>query len=179
MALRHAPRSRFAYRAAGYAAAADDFRQGLLDVVGLGNVDSRHAERSRWTTPHFFLLSAEELQAQWAGAAVSAACVDELRSVAEVHADVTTQATWLWEVASAMGDGQRAKFFRFVMGSSRRPPEGIADFRIGPKRGGDGAFPFAHACANALDMPSYSSKEVLQRQLEAAVEAAHDTFTDL
>ena len=35
---------------------------------GGGHVDARHAEMSRWTTPHFFLLSADELQAQWAGA---------------------------------------------------------------------------------------------------------------
>ena len=48
-----------------------------------------------------------------------------------------------------------------------------------PKDGGDGAFPFAHACASSLDMPAYSSRAVLQRQLEAAIDAAHDKFTDL
>ena len=73
----------------------------------------------------------------------------------------------------------RRKLCRFVTGSSRRPNGGVADFRIGPKEGGDGAFPFAHACANALDMPSYSSMAVLRERLEAAVEAAHDKFTDL
>ena len=162
-----------------FAEAAADFRQGLLDVIGVGRVDGRHAEMSRWTTPHFFMLTAEELQVQWSGAPVSATCIEELKRVAVVHVDVEAQAGWLWEVMHALDDAQRTKFFRFVTGSSRRPPEGIADFRIGPKAGGDGAFPFAHACANALDMPSYSSKEILRRQLEAAVEAAHDKFTDL
>ena len=49
----------------------------------------------------------------------------------------------------------------------------------GWKAGGDGAYPFAHACANSLDMPSYSSPAVLRERLEAAVDAAHDKFTDL
>ena len=74
---------------------------------------------------------------------------------------------------------RRAKLFRFVTGSSRQPADGFAEFRIGPKAGGDGAYPFAHACASALDMPSYSSQAVLAQRLEAAVEAAHDKFTDL
>ena len=66
-----------------------------------------------------------------------------------------------------------------MTGSSRRPSRGIANFRIGPKEGGDGAYPFAHACANSLDLPCYSSAEVLRARLEAAVEAVHDKFTDL
>ena len=74
---------------------------------------------------------------------------------------------------------RRAQFFRFVTGSSRRPAAGEARFRIGPKSGGDGAYPFAHACANALDMPNYSSREVLRERLAVAVAAAHDKFTDL
>lgn len=163
-----------------YAGSASDFRRGLLDVIGMvRSVDADDPERSRWTTPHFFLLSAEELQQQWSGAPVSREFIQELRGIAEVHADVTAQAEWLWQILLALDDDKRAKVFRFVTGSSRRPSSGISDFRIGPKAGGDGAYPFAHACANALDMPSYSSKEVLRERLEAAVEAAHDKFTDL
>ena len=92
---------------------------------------------------------------------------------------VAEQAEWFWEVLLSLDDAKRAKVFRFVTGSSRRPCGGLADFRIGPKAGGDGAYPFAHACANSLDMPSYTSKAVLRERLEAAVEAAHDKFTDL
>ena len=79
----------------------------------------------------------------------------------------------------ALDDERRARVYRFVTGGSRRPLSGISNFRIGPRAGGDGAYPFAHACANALDMPSYSSREVMRQRLEAAVEAAHDKFTDL
>ena len=110
---------------------------------------------------------------------MSIAAIEELRAVAEVHPAARTQAAWLWEIVLSLDDTQRGKFFRFVTGSSRRPSAGVASFRIGPKSGGDGAFPFAHACANALDMPSYSSREVLRERLVAAVEAAHDKFTDL
>ena len=110
---------------------------------------------------------------------MSLEAIEELRRVAEVHPEVAAQATWLWEVVLELDEGRRAQFFRFVTGSSRRPSAGVAFFRIGPKSGGDGAYPFAHACANALDMPSYSSREVLRERLVAAIEAAHDKFTDL
>jgi hypothetical protein len=163
----------------GFTEMAAFFRGGLLDVVGLGRVDPSHAELCRWTTPFFFLLSAAELQYQWSGAPVTQDFVEELRGAAVVHADVGVQADWFWEVMLAFNDEQRAKAFRFVTGSSRRPRDGLAHFRIGPKPGGDGAYPFAHACANALDMPCYSSRQVLRARLEAAIEAAHDTFTDL
>ena len=114
-----------------------------------------------------------------AGAPVSRACVEALRRRATVHADVRVQAGWLFEVMLALDDERRAKVFRFVTGSSRMPADGVPGFHIGPKAGGDGAYPFAHACANALDMPSYSAQSVLAQRLEAAVEAAHDKFTDL
>jgi len=163
-----------------HAEAASHFRKGLVEVVGMvGSADPRDPEQCRWSTPHFFLLSAHELQQQWSGEPVSRAFVEELRRVAVVHPTVRVQADWLWEVMLALEDEPRRKLCRFVTGSSRRPNGGVADFRIGPKEGGDGAFPFAHACANALDMPSYSSMGVLRERLETAVEAAHDKFTDL
>jgi hypothetical protein len=57
--------------------------------------------------------------------------------------------------------------------------QGFVDFKIGPKEGGDGAYPFSHTCFNALDMPSYSAFPILLERLEVAVEEAHDKFTDL
>lgn len=86
---------------------------------------------------------------------------------------------WLWEIMESLDDEKRAKYYRFMTGSSRRPSTGISEFKIGPKEGGDGAYPFAHTCVNALDMPSYSSQQVLRERLAAAVDAAHDKFTDL
>ena len=41
----------------GYAQAAAHFRKGFLDVVGMRDVDPANAEMSRWTTPHFFMLT--------------------------------------------------------------------------------------------------------------------------
>lgn len=153
-----------------------------MDVVCLGHViDASDPVRSRWTTPHLCLLSAEELRHEWSGADVSRAFIEELRSAAHVHEDVQAQADWFWEILISLDDATRAKYFRFVTGGSRRPCGGAVelDFRIGPKEGGDGAYPFAHACANTLDMPRYSSLSILRDRLEAAVETAHDKFTDL
>ena len=160
--------------------AAEHFRRGLLDVVGLaGGLDAVDAESQRWMTPHFCLLSAEELQRQWSGAPVSRACIEELRRITTVHPDVTLQAAWLWEVMLSLDDERRAKVYRFVTGSSRRPADGVAAFQIGPRVGEDGAYPFAHACASVLELPRYSSQAVLHERLETAVQAAHDKFTDL
>ena len=163
-------------------------------------VDPADRELGRWTTPHFFILTAEELQLLWSGAPVDRACIDELRRVAVVHPNVRrqvrrhhsaagragaervsgcAQAGWLWDVLYSLDDEKRAKYYRFVTGSSRRPSAGFADFKIGLKEGGDGAYPFAHTCFNLLDMPEYSSLPALLEKFEAAVEEAHDKFTDL
>ena len=91
---------------------------------------------------------------------------------------VRVQAGWLWDIMYSLDDEKRAKYYRFVTGSSRRPSSGFSDFKIGPKEGGDGAYPFAHTCFNAVDMPSYTSLPVLLERLEVAVETAHDKFTD-
>ena len=160
--------------------AATHFRKGLVDVIGLARAETRtNVDIARWTTPHFCLLSAEELQRQWSGAPVNREFVDELRREAVVHAEVHEQAEWLWEVMLSVDDEMRAKVFRFITGSSRRPCTGPVQFRIGPKEGGDGAYPFAHACASQLDVPAYTSQAVLRERLEAATLAAHDKFTDL
>ena len=88
--------------------------------VGLsGAVDAFDPVRSRWTSPHFVLLSASELQSTWSGAPVGLACIDELRRVALVHADAAVQASWLWEVMLSVDDRTRARVYRFVIGSSR------------------------------------------------------------
>lgn len=163
----------------GCAEAARHMRRGFLDVVGRPNVDADLPELSKWTTPHLCMLSPSELQTTWSGAPVGRACIAELRRVAEVHPEVAEQAEWLWQVLDELSDEQRARYLRFVTGSSRRPSSGFTTFRIGPKAGGDGAYPFAHTCANALDMPSYSAAGVLGARLAAAVDQAHDSFTDL
>ena len=89
------------------------------------------------------------------------------------------QAGWLWDVLYSLDDEKRAKYYRFGTGSSRRPSAGFADFKIGLKEGGDGAYPFAPTCFHLLDMPEYSSLPALLEKFEAAVEEAHDKFTDL
>jgi len=151
---------------------------GSRQVVGSSRVDAADAEMARWTTPHFFMLTAEELQLQWSGAPVGRACIDELRRIAVVHPEVRVQAGWLWDIMYSLDDEKRAKYYRFVTGSSRRPSSGFSDFKIGPKEGGDGAYPFAPSCFNAVDMPSYTSLPVLLERLDVAVETAHDKFTD-
>ena len=62
-----------------------------MDVAGMRGVDPADRELGRWTTPHFFILTAEELQLLWSGAPVDRACIDELRRVAVVHPNVRRQ----------------------------------------------------------------------------------------
>ena len=42
-------------------------------------------------------------------------------SIAQVHPEVRDQAGWLWDILYSLDDEKRAKYYRFVTGSSRRP----------------------------------------------------------
>ena len=61
---------------------------------------------------------------------------------------------------------------QFSTGSDRAPVNGLKSLLFGIVREGgcdDRRLPSSHTCFNRLDMPEYSSKEVLKRNLEIAI----------
>lgn len=87
---------------------------------------------------------------------------------------------WLWEVLEELSNSEKAEFIQFVTGSSKVPVEGFRGLR-GPNGiqkveivklscdKPDQRLPQAHTCFFQLDLPEYSSKEVLRRKLHLAI----------
>jgi len=74
---------------------------------------------------------------------------------------------WFWEVVID-------EFFslQFSTGSDRAPVNGLKSlFFTIVREGGfdDSRLPSSHTCFNRLDMPEYSSKAVVKRNLEIAI----------
>lgn len=87
---------------------------------------------------------------------------------------------WLWEVLEELSNSERAEFLQFVTGSSKVPVEGfkalrgnngfqkfqVVKYQLDRP---DGRLPQAHTCFFQLDLPEYSSKEVLKQRIMTAI----------
>lgn len=135
--------------------AADAFREGLLDIVG----------GSRATCPLFALLAPAEIVRLWAGRDVGPEGLRRWRAVAVVSGEVREQADWLWELLEEADDQFRGRVLEFSTGARRLSQEGLQRFEVQPYDGGDEQLPHAMTCGNMLQLPRYSSKDVLRRQL--------------
>ncbi|CAE8588211.1 unnamed protein product [Polarella glacialis] len=81
-----------------------------------------------------------------------------------------------WEVVSQMTANECSQLLSFVRGSSALPADGFRNlsFIIRRVAGSPDRLPGAHTCEFSLDLPEYSSKEVLEQKLRRAM--AEDTF---
>ncbi|CAE8610390.1 unnamed protein product [Polarella glacialis] len=140
--------------------AADAFRQGVLDVFG----------GSRRTCPILVLLTPAELARIWAGSSVSDQDVHRWREVATVSGEVSKQAAWLWEILLEADEEFRGNVLKFSTGVHRLGHAGLQSFEVQPADGEDESLPRAMTCANMLQLPRYSSKESLHRQLLKATQ---------
>lgn len=89
-----------------------------------------------------------------------------------------------WSILEEFTEEQRSGYIRFVWGRSRLPmseenweqPHKIAAFYPPTPLPGkqptrlDDCLPFAHTCYFTLDLPRYSSKEILRKKLKFAIE---------
>lgn len=72
----------------------------------------------------------------------------------------------------ALPRDKKRKFLAFLTGSSRVPVRGASAIRIVVQKAGDDQtrLPAAHTCYNVLDLPVYTSKDVLKEKLLTALE---------
>ncbi|THD28070.1 putative E3 ubiquitin-protein ligase HERC4 [Fasciola hepatica] len=80
---------------------------------------------------------------------------------------------WFWTVLLIeFSIEDKKKFLRFLTGCDRVPIVGFSSLKITiqPNNSGDDYLPVAHTCANLLDLPLYSSKEILARKLALAIQ---------
>eukprot|EP00698_Gefionella_okellyi_P014660 TRINITY_DN406_c0_g1_i1.p1 TRINITY_DN406_c0_g1~~TRINITY_DN406_c0_g1_i1.p1 ORF type:complete len:3198 (-),score=960.76 TRINITY_DN406_c0_g1_i1:108-9701(-) len=92
---------------------------------------------------------------------------------------------WFWEVIETLNSEQRAHLLQFVTGTSKVPLDGFKALRgmSGPQKfsihkayGGDDRLPTAHTCFNQLDLPEYTSREVLRQRLLVSIDEGHTGF---
>ncbi|OLP91838.1 E3 ubiquitin-protein ligase ptr1 [Symbiodinium microadriaticum] len=108
---------------------------------------------------------------EWKLAAYQRSQVAIWRAVSDISRRVEQQATWFFQVLEQDFDDElRGKVLQFTTGSSSMGREGLQIFRIDVAEGSDGRLPSAMTCGNLLQLPRYSSKVVLRRQLQTAVE---------
>lgn len=141
--------------------AADAFRSGIIDVFG----------GTQQTCALLVLVSPAELAKIWAGSAVSNDDIRLWREVATVSGEVKQQGDWLWELLEAGDQDFRGSVLKFATGVHRLGHAGaLTIFEVQPADGGDDSLPRAMTCANMLQVPRYSSKEILRERLQKAIE---------
>eukprot|EP00439_Symbiodinium_sp_Y106_P061125 s149_g9.t1 len=143
--------------------AASWFRAGLVDVLG------GHREMKSARCPLLCLFDADTLIELWGKSGVTRSQVAIWRAVSDISRRVEQQAAWFFQVLEQDFDDElRGKVLQFTTGSSSMGREGLQIFRIDVAEGR--RLPSAMTCGNLLQLPRYSSKVVLRRQLQTAVE---------
>ncbi|ETO13559.1 hypothetical protein RFI_23811 [Reticulomyxa filosa] len=89
------------------------------------------------------------------------------------------QIKWFWETVQEMDKEEQALLLQFMTGTSRMPLGGFASlpgFQIHSSSQTDETLPSAHTCFNQLDLPTYSTKEVLKKKLSLAIRECSQGF---
>ena len=83
---------------------------------------------------------------------------------------------WFWEIVlEDWDDEQRRQLLMFSTGSDRAPVNGLKSLNfviVRDAESDDMRLPSSHTCFNRLDFPEYTSRAVLQRNLETAISNA-------
>ncbi|CAF4157074.1 unnamed protein product [Rotaria sp. Silwood2] len=80
---------------------------------------------------------------------------------------------WFWQVFHKMSEAEKKKFLLFLTGSDRVPVFGWSQtlpMTIQRSHIDDIHLPVSHTCFNILDLPAYSSKEILKAKLLEAIQ---------
>jgi E3 ubiquitin-protein ligase HUWE1 len=91
---------------------------------------------------------------------------------------------WFWKALYEFSDELKAWFLQFVTGTSQVPLEGFKGLigMRGPQKFsihrayGEDRLPTAHTCFNQLDLPDYSTEEILRKKLLQAICEGHEGF---
>jgi E3 ubiquitin-protein ligase HERC4 len=77
-----------------------------------------------------------------------------------------------WKCFHALTIENKKKFLIFLTGTDRIPILGMKRVKIyiQSTNGGDSYFPVAHTCFNLLDLPQYSTNEILAERLNTAIQ---------
>jgi len=113
--------------------------------------------------------------------------VDEWRSATEYNGYTSSDPVivWWWRALKSFNREERAKVLSFATGTSRVPlggfvelqgVQGVQRFSIHKAYGDTDRLPQAHTCFNQIDLPQYSSYEMLRQQLLLAINEGGEGF---
>lgn len=113
--------------------------------------------------------------------------VDEWRAATEYNGYTASDPVivWWWRALKSFSRDERAKVLSFATGTSRVPlggfvelqgVQGVQRFSIHKAYGGTDRLPQAHTCFNQVDLPQYSSYEMLRTQLLLAINEGGEGF---
>ncbi|KAG6810921.1 hypothetical protein H0H92_009816 [Tricholoma furcatifolium] len=113
--------------------------------------------------------------------------VDEWRAATEYNGYTSSDPNivWWWRALKSFNRDERAKVLSFATGTSRVPLGGFVDlqgvqgvqrFSIHKAYGESDRLPQAHTCFNQIDLPQYTSYEMLRQQLLLAINEGGEGF---
>lgn len=113
--------------------------------------------------------------------------VDEWRAATDYNGYTSSDPVivWWWRALKSFNRDERAKVLSFATGTSRVPLSGFGDlqgvqgvqrFSIHRAYGDSDRLPQAHTCFNQIDLPQYSSYEMLRQQLLLAINEGGEGF---
>ncbi|CCM01158.1 uncharacterized protein FIBRA_03206 [Fibroporia radiculosa] len=113
--------------------------------------------------------------------------VDEWRAATEYNGYTSSDPVivWWWRALKSFNREERAKVLSFATGTSRVPlggftelqgVQGVQRFSIHRAYGDQDRLPQAHTCFNQIDLPQYSSYEMLRQQLLLAINEGGEGF---
>ncbi|GLB37041.1 putative protein with domain of Unknown Function (DUF913) [Lyophyllum shimeji] len=113
--------------------------------------------------------------------------VDEWRAATEYNGYTSSDPNivWWWRALKSFNRDERAKVLSFATGTSRVPlggfvelqgVQGVQRFSIHKAYGEPDRLPQAHTCFNQIDLPQYSSYEMLRQQLLLAINEGGEGF---
>ncbi|KAJ3821015.1 hypothetical protein F5878DRAFT_550493 [Lentinula raphanica] len=113
--------------------------------------------------------------------------VDEWRAATEYNGYTSSDPNivWWWRALKSFNRDERAKVLSFATGTSRVPLNGFVDlqgvqgvqkFSIHRAYGESDRLPQAHTCFNQIDLPQYSSYEMLRQQVLLAISEGGEGF---
>ncbi|KZT26754.1 hypothetical protein NEOLEDRAFT_1062431 [Neolentinus lepideus HHB14362 ss-1] len=113
--------------------------------------------------------------------------VDEWRAATEYHGYTSSDPVivWWWRALKSFNRDERAKVLSFATGTSRVPLGGFTElqgvqgtqrFSIHKAYGDADRLPQAHTCFNQIDLPQYTSYEMLRQQLLLAINEGGEGF---
>lgn len=73
-----------------------------------------------------------------------------------------------WQVFMSLKEEKKKDFLQFLTGSSKIPISGLQIY-FQKDHGGEDRLPQAHTCFNLLDLPEYSSTEIMKKKLLTAI----------